>query len=69
MRKTVWLIIAGTFLFNSMLAQNEIEMADRMRSDGKIYVVVAVACIVFAVITAYIITVDRKIRKIEKKSK
>jgi hypothetical protein len=69
MRKTVWLIITGTLLFNTLLAQNEVEMADGMRSNGKIYVVVAVACVVFAVITTYIITVDRKISRIEKNNK
>jgi hypothetical protein len=66
MKKTLWLIIIGTFVFNFLLAQNQVEMADTMRSNGKIYVVVAVACVVFAVITAYIITVDRKLTRLEK---
>jgi hypothetical protein len=66
MKKTLWLIIVGTFVFNFLLAQNQVEMADTMRANGKIYVVVAVACVVFAVITAYIITVDRKLTRLEK---
>ncbi len=69
MKKVIWLIVIGTFVFNYLLAQGEVEMADEMRSNGKIYVVVAVACIVFAVITAYIISVDRKISKLEKSLK
>ncbi len=69
MKKTLWLIIAGTFVFNYLLAQGEVEMADAMRSNGKIYVVVAVACVVFAIITAYIITVDMKVRRLEKNNK
>ena len=66
MKKAIWLIVIGTFVFNYLLAQGEVEMADEMRSNGKIYVVVAVACVVFAVITAYLITVDRKVTKLEK---
>jgi uncharacterized membrane protein len=67
MKKTLWMIVIGTFVFNFLLAQGEVvEMADTMRSNGKIYVVVAVACVVFAVITAYLISVDRKITRMEK---
>ena len=66
MKKVIWLIVIGTFVFNYLLAQGEVEMADEMRSNGKIYVVVAVACVVFAVITTYLITVDRKVTKLEK---
>ena len=43
------------------------EMADVMRSNGKIYVVVVVAAIVFLGIVIYLINIDRKIRKIENK--
>ena len=69
MKKVIWLIVIGTFVFNYLLAQGEVEMADEMRSNGKIYVVVAVACVVFAVITVYLITVDRKVARLEKSMK
>ena len=69
MKRTLWLMVIGTFIFNYLLAQGEVEMADTMRSNGKIYVVVAVACVVFAVITFYLITVDRKITRLEKSIK
>lgn len=69
MKKTLWLIVTGTFIFNLLLAQGNVEMADTMRSNGKIYVVVAAACIVFAVITIYIISVDRKLSRLEKNLK
>lgn len=53
---------------NFLFAQNEaIEMADKMRADGKIYVVVAVLLIIFAGITAYLFSIDRKLYKLEKK--
>jgi CcmD family protein len=45
---------------------NTIEMADTMRSNGKIYVVVAVVMIVFIGLIGYTITIDRKISKLEK---
>lgn len=69
MKRTLWLIVIGTFIFNYLLAQGEVEMADEMRANGKIYVVVAVACVVFAVITFYLITVDRKVSRLEKTMK
>ncbi len=48
-------------------AGNEVEMADLMRSNGKIYVVVAVALIVMIGLIIYVISVDRKVSRIEKK--
>ena len=44
-----------------------VEMADRLRADGKIYVVVAVLVTIFIGIIAYIIRLDRKISRLEKK--
>ncbi|WP_291780886.1 CcmD family protein [Cecembia sp.] len=45
---------------------NRIEMADVMRSEGKIYVLVGIIIIVFAGIVIYIINTDKKISKLEK---
>ena len=45
---------------------NDVEMADIMRSNGKIYVVVAVLAIVFIGIVIYLISIDRKLNKLEK---
>jgi hypothetical protein len=49
--------------------QSDIEMADVMRSNGKIYVVVAVAAVVMLGLIVYLITIDRKLSAIEKKLK
>jgi hypothetical protein len=46
-----------------------VEMADRLRADGKIYVVVAVLLTIFIGIIAYVIRLDRKISRLEKGSK
>jgi hypothetical protein len=45
---------------------NGVTMADRMRSEGKIYVVVAVALTIFAGIILYLIRLDRKLSRLEK---
>lgn len=41
-------------------------MADAFRKDGKIYVVVAVLSIVFIGLMVYLITIDRKVSRLEK---
>lgn len=45
----------------------EVEMADTFRSEGKIYVVVAIVLIVLAGLIAYLFTMDRKISKLERR--
>lgn len=47
-------------------SNSKIEMADVMRSDGKIYVLVGVIGIVFAGILVYIISTDKKVSRLEK---
>lgn len=47
-------------------AQQQADMADVMRSNGKIYVVVAVCMTILSGLFLYVWLVDRKINKIEK---
>ncbi len=47
-------------------SNNSVEMADILRANGKIYVLVCIIVIVFAGITVYLIRTDRKISKLEK---
>ena len=59
--------LLGTLLllvspFSILLAQND---ADFMRSTGKIYVVVAVIVAIFVGIVIYLVSLDRKITKLE----
>jgi len=49
------------------LVAQPIEMADTMRSEGKIYVVVAIVLVIFAGLIGYLFILDRKITRIEKK--
>jgi hypothetical protein len=65
------LLLAVTLLFASLFTwaqERQVEMADTMRSNGKIYVVVAVILTIFAGIILYLIRLDRKITKLEKQS-
>ena len=50
-------------------SNNRIEMADAMRSEGKIYVLVAIIVTLFAGFVIYTIRTEQKIKKIEKSLK
>lgn len=45
----------------------EVEMADTLRSNGKIFVVVIIMSIILLGVAAYLFNLDRKISKLEKK--
>ncbi len=45
---------------------NSVEMADTMRSNGKIYIVVAVCLTILIGLFLYVFNIDRKISKFEK---
>lgn len=59
---TIILLLASTFV----QAQNEVEMADTMRANGKIYVIVGIVVIILTGVVAYLYLLDRKITKLEK---
>jgi CcmD family protein len=60
------IVFLGSF-FISQLATAQPEMADTMRSEGKIYVVVAILLIIFGGLIGYLVMLDRKVARIEKK--
>ena len=69
MIKRLLLLILSVINGMVLLAQDttkEVAMADAMRQNGKIYVVVAVICTIFAGIVLYLVRLDRKISKLEK---
>ncbi len=54
----------------SMGQDNEpVEMADAMRSNGKIYVVIAVILTILTGLILYLVRLDRKISKLEQSGK
>lgn len=56
-------------LFAQQSVTQEIAMADQMRADGKIWVVVAVISTLFVGIIAFLVSMDRKVSKLEKQLK
>ena len=67
MKKAVSLVlILLTGLCAFAQADNRtVQMADTMRSNGKIYVVVAVILTIFAGLIIYLVRIDRKITRLE----
>ena len=64
------IILAILLLINSVsvFAQdNGIEMADTLRSNGKIYVVVVCIVIILLGLLGYLFILDRRLKKLEKK--
>lgn len=51
--------------FQSFAQNAPIEMADSFRSDGKIYVVIAVISVVLIGIFGYLFSLDQKLKKYE----
>ena len=60
-------LVALFLLALPALAQEPVEMADTMRSEGKIYVVVAISLSILAGLLIYLFTIDRKASRLEKK--
>ena len=60
-------IIVFLFAFASLVAnaQEQPQMADGMRAEGKIYVVIAVMATIFVCIASYVFILDRKLKKLE----
>jgi protein-S-isoprenylcysteine O-methyltransferase Ste14 len=60
------LLLAVALLPLLASAQAQPEMADTMRSNGKIYIVVAVCLTILVGLFLYVANIDRKISKLEK---
>lgn len=61
------LISISAFTFIALLVKGqEVEMADVMKANGKIYVVIAVMLTILAGLVLYLVRLDRKISKLEK---
>ncbi|MBA3675244.1 MAG: CcmD family protein [Chitinophagaceae bacterium] len=54
------------FLSCAAFAQDKVEMADSMRANGKIYVVVAVCLTILIGLFIYVLMIDKKITRFEK---
>ncbi|WP_207425330.1 CcmD family protein [Pedobacter sp. SYSU D00535] len=53
-------------VFNSFAQSADgVEMAEALRSSGKIYVVVAVLAAILLVLVFYLFSIDRRVKKLE----
>jgi CcmD family protein len=64
-----YLASLGLLLFSIAGSAQSIEMADQMRSEGKIYVVIAVVLVILIGLLLYLVSIDRKVGKLEKEIK
>ena len=58
---------ALVLLVNPLLFAQDAEMADVMRSEGKIYVVVAIILVILLGLVGFLIFTDRKVSTLEKR--
>ena len=69
MKKFILSIFTFLLTLPVLFAQDKVPMADGLRSEGKIYVVVIVMLVIFVAIAIYLFSLDRKITKLEKNDK
>jgi len=69
MKRILQILFFLFFISGNLFAQateNAVPMADKLREDGKIWVVVAVIAIVFLGIAVNMLRIDSRVSKIEK---
>ncbi len=64
----ILLLMLITIFPAAAIAQG-VEMADKFRADGKIYIVIIVIITIFIGIIAYLFSLEKKIKRLEKESK
>ena len=65
MKHSIARIICCLLMSNTVLADS-VQMADLMRSNGKIYVVVTVIAVIFIGLMGYLYRIDQRVKKLEK---
>ena len=62
------ILLVFSLLMTTLISfgQEKVEMADTMRSNGRIYVVVAVVVTILTGLILYVARLDRKLTKLEK---
>ena len=69
MMKLKKIVLLFSLLLTSMISiaqEKEVEMADTMRNNGRIYVVVAVVLTILIGLILYVVRLDKKISRLEK---
>lgn len=57
----------GGFIYNLLLVIQEVAMADGLRSEGKIYVVVVVFLLILSGLFLYLFKIEKKIDRLNNK--
>ena len=65
---TLFLFLLPVIITKAQDGTKKVEMADLMRSNGRIYVVVAVMLTILIGLVLYVVRLDRKISKLEKEN-
>ena len=68
LKKIILLLVITTTSIVMFAQDKKVEMADRMRSNGRIYVVVAVVLTILTGLILYVVRLDRKMSKLEKEN-
>lgn len=68
MKKFIVAIILMLSTVQLSAQEGGVEMADVMRSEGKIYVVVVCIALILLGLLAYLFSLDKRLKKLEKKS-
>lgn len=67
-KKILLMLLLSLSVTMSFAQDNKTEMADLMRSNGRIYVVVAVVVTILTGLILYLFRLDKKISKLEKEN-
>jgi protein-S-isoprenylcysteine O-methyltransferase Ste14 len=59
-------VILGILALEPVFGQEKVPMADNLRAEGKIYVVVIMILIVLVGLILYLFLMDRNVKKLEK---
>lgn len=65
----LFIVLSIVFPVQIFAQESDIDMADVMRANGKIYVVVAVVGVILSCLLVFLMIIDKKVRKLEKNQK
>ncbi|NRF40971.1 CcmD family protein [Pedobacter foliorum] len=68
MKKIIFALMLLLSSVQLFAQSNDVEMADALRSNGKIYVVVICIVLILVGLLIYLFSLDKRLKKIEKKS-
>ncbi|WP_421940684.1 CcmD family protein [Pedobacter sp.] len=66
MKKLIFSLILMFTTLQIFAQDNGVEMADQMRSNGKIYVVVGCIVVILVGLLVYLFSLDKRLKKLEK---